>query len=245
MEKIRLDKFLSDLGFGSRKETKKLVKQKRVKVNDAVVNNPSFHLNPEKDAVSVDEQPVQYKKHHYYMLNKPSGYITATEDRDYPTVMEIFADLPFYRKLFPIGRLDMDTEGLLIITDDGQFAHRISHPKWEVEKEYFAVVEGDASGLEKERERFEREGLQLKDYRTKPFKLQLVETSPDRSKIKITVSEGKHHIVKRIMERLGYPVLYLKRVRIGSLQLDEGLETGQYRELTEEEVEKLKKQVNL
>ncbi|ACO04038.1 MULTISPECIES: 16S rRNA pseudouridine(516) synthase [Persephonella] len=179
------------------------------------------------------------------MFNKPSGYITAVKDERYPTVMDFFADLPFSKKLFPVGRLDIDTEGLLIITDDGQLAHRIAHPKWEIEKEYYAVVKGDISDLDLSR--FEKEGIVLKKekYRTKPFKINIISTSEERSEIYITVREGKYHIVKRIMEELGHPVLYLKRVRIGPLRLDEDLEEGDFRELTDEEIEKLKRSVNL
>ncbi|WP_457642922.1 pseudouridine synthase [Persephonella sp.] len=243
MKKVRLDKFLADAGFGTRKEVKKLIKQKRVKINGSVINNPSHHLNPEEDSVSVDDAPVEYKKHHYFMFNKPSGYITATQDKEMPTVMEFFQHLPFYHKLFPVGRLDIDTEGLLIITDDGQLAHRIAHPKWEIEKEYYAVVRGDVSHLD--RDRLSTEGVKLKDYRTKPFRIDIKSTSPEKSEILITVTEGKYHIVKRIMEELGHPVLYLKRLRIGSLSLDDSLSEGQFRELSEEELKELKKSVNL
>ncbi|SNZ07804.1 16S rRNA pseudouridine516 synthase [Persephonella hydrogeniphila] len=243
MKKIRLDKFLSDLGFGSRKEVKKLIKQKRVQVNDRTVNNPSFTIDIQKDSVYLDGELLQYNEHHYYMFNKPSGYITAKEDKTHPVVMEFFEDNPFYRKLFPVGRLDIDTEGLLLITDDGQLSHRIAHPKWEVEKEYYAVVKGDISS--EKLDRYEKEGIKFKNFTTKPFKIKVLSSSPEKSEILITVKEGKHHIVKKIMEKIGYPVLYLKRIRIGNLKLDESLEPGEYRELTEEELKNLKKLVNL
>ncbi|WP_456384546.1 pseudouridine synthase [Persephonella sp.] len=243
MKKLRLDKFLADLGFGTRKEVRKLIKQKRVSVNGEIVNNPSFHIDPENDAVFLDGEPLTYRKNHYFMLNKPPGYVTAKEDRNYPAVMELLSDLPYLKKLFPVGRLDIDTEGLLIITDDGQLGHRIAHPKWEIEKEYIAVVKGDPSDLNTDR--FEKEGLKLKDYQTKPFKLEILETGKEESKVKITVKEGKYHIVKRIMEELGHPVIHLKRTRIGPVALDESLSPGEYRELTEEEVKSLKESVNL
>ncbi|WP_456393023.1 pseudouridine synthase [Persephonella sp.] len=243
MKKLRLDKFLADLGLGTRKEVRKLIKQKRVSVNGEIVNNPSFHIDPENDAVFLDGEPLTYRKNHYFMLNKPPGYVTAKEDRNYPAVMELLSDLPYLKKLFPVGRLDIDTEGLLIITDDGQLGHRIAHPKWEIEKEYIAVVKGDPSGLNTDR--FEKEGLKLKDYQTKPFKLEILETGKEESKVKITVKEGKYHIVKRIMEELGHPVIHLKRTRIGPVALDESLSPGEYRELTEEEVKSLKESVNL
>ncbi|NPA12473.1 MAG: rRNA pseudouridine synthase [Aquificae bacterium] len=243
MKKVRLDKFLADLGVGSRKDAKKLIKQKRVQVNSEVVSSPSIHINPETDVVYLDDQPLEYKEYYYYMFNKPQGYITATSDETMPTVMDFFQDKPKVRELFPVGRLDIDTEGLLIITNDGQLAHRLSHPKWQIEKEYYTVVKGDLSG--KDFSKYEKEGLKLKDYKTKPFKLQVLSTSPDKSEIKITLTEGKYHIVKRIMETLGHPVVYLKRTRIGNLTLDENLSTGDHRELTPEEVKNLKKLVNL
>ncbi len=181
------------------------------------------------------------------MFNKPSGYITATFSEDYPTVMDFFYDFPLIEKLFPVGRLDIDTEGLLILTTDGQFGHRLAHPKWEIEKEYFAVVKGDIS--KKEFEKYKKEGIILKEgkekYQTKPFKIEILNSDKDKSEILITVTEGKYHIVKRIMEEIGNPVLYLKRLRIGNLKLDEDLETGEFRELTEEEVFNLKNLVNL
>ncbi len=245
MKKVRIDKFLANFGLGSRKEVRKYLKQERVTVNDQLVKNPSFHVNPHQDVVKVDDKVIHYKDNAYYMFNKPAGYITATTDESMPTVMEFFTEEPYFSKLFPIGRLDIDTEGLLIITTDGQLAHRLAHPKWEIEKEYYAVVKGDVSDIDFSR--FEKEGLLLKKdkYKTKPFKVKVLSVSPEKSEILITVTEGKYHIVKKIMEELGHPVLYLKRVRIGPLKLDEKLQPGEFRELTEEELKKLKEAVNL
>ncbi len=245
MKKLRIDKYLADFGLGSRKEVRKLLKQERVTVNDQIVKNPSFHVNPKEDIVKVDNEVIQYKDNVYYMFNKPSGYITATSDESMPTVMEFFTEEPYSSKLFPVGRLDIDTEGLLLITTDGQLAHRLAHPKWNIEKEYYAVVKGDVSDIDFSK--FEKEGIYLKKdkYRTKPFKVKVLSTSPEKSEILITVTEGKYHIVKKIMEELGHPVLYLKRVRIGPLKLDKNLEPGEFRELSEEELKKLKKEVNL
>ncbi len=243
MKKIRLDRYLSESGLGTRKEVKKLIKQKRVAVNGKIINDPSKHVDPEKDKVFLDDLPVEHKKHHYYMFNKPSGYITAKEDKNYPTVMEFFEDNPFYNKLFPVGRLDIDTEGLLLITDDGQLGHRISHPKWEVEKEYYAVVKGNISDTNTDK--YKKEGLKFKNFKTKPFNIKVLSSSTEKSEITITVKEGKYHIVKKIMEKLDHPVLYLKRIRVGNLKLDKSLEAGEYRELTEKEIKQLKKLVNL
>lgn len=179
------------------------------------------------------------------MLNKPSGYITATYDDFLPTVLELFSDFPLSNRLFPVGRLDIDTEGLLILTTDGQFAHRISHPKWKVEKEYYAKVEGDVSHINFDE--FEKKGIYLKvdRYQTKPFKVKVLSVSTDFSEILITVSEGKYHIVKKIMSQLRHPVVYLKRVRVGNLRLDESLNPGEYRQLTQQEIKLLKESVRL
>ena len=242
---MRLDKFLSNAGFGSRKEVKELIKQRRVQINDTVAKNPSQKVNPETDTVFVDEEPVVYKEHYYYMLNKPAGYLSATEDKYRPTVLDFFVGMPAFEKLFPVGRLDIDTEGLLIITTDGQLAHRLSHPKWNIEKEYYAVVKGDVSNIDFSK--FEKEGLYLKkqNYKTKPFSVKVLKTTPEKSEVQITLTEGKYHIVKNIMEQLGHPVQYLKRTRVADLKLDEKLKPGEFRELTEEEVKNLKKLVNL
>ena len=179
------------------------------------------------------------------MLNKPAGYITATEDEEYPTVLDLFSDLPVASKLFPVGRLDIDTEGLLILTTDGQFGHRLSHPKWNIEKEYCAIVEGDISNIDFSE--YKNKGIYLKKekYQTKPFKVKVLNTSKDKSEILITLTEGKYHIVKRIMQELEHPVLYLKRIRIGSLKLDEDLLPGEFRELTEKEIKELKKLIKM
>ena len=242
---MRLDKFLSNFGFGSRKEVKSLIKQGLVYVNDKPVKNPSLKINPEVDIIKVDNEPVFYQKEFYFMLNKPGGYISATKDESYPTVLDFFINEPAYKKLFPVGRLDIDTEGLLIITTDGTLAHRLSHPKWNIEKEYFAIVNGNVNNIDFSK--FEKEGIFLKKdkYQTKPFKVKVLKTNQEKSEVSITVKEGKYHIVKKIMLELGHPVLYLKRIRVGNLRLDETLNTGEYRHLTEEEIKNLKSLVNL
>lgn len=236
---------MSNQGYGSRSEVQKLIKKGFVKVNNQEVKNPAIHIDPSKDKISVEDEEVEYQENFYYMLNKPAGYITATYDEKLPTVLDLLSDLPIVDKLFPIGRLDLDTEGLLILTTDGQLAHRLAHPKWNIEKEYYAVVEGNISNIDFSI--FENKGIYLKKdkYQTKPFKVKALSSSKDQSKILITVSEGKYHIVKKIMEELGHPVKYLKRIRVGNLSLDEDLKTGEYRPLSQEEVEKLKELVNL
>lgn len=193
----------------------------------------------------MDEEQIDYKENYYFMLNKPTGYISATTDEYEPTVIDLFSGFPAKEKLFPVGRLDRDTEGLLIITTDGQFAHRITHPKWNIEKEYFAKVEGDIGSVDFSQ--FEDRGIYLKSdkYQTKPFKVNVLKAGKDFSELTITVTEGKYHIVKKIMAQLGHPVVYLKRIRIANLRLDEELKPGEYRELTEEEINDLKEAVNL
>ena len=242
---MRLDKFLSNYGLGSRSNVKTFIKKGLVKVNDEIVKNPSYKINVEKDTIFFNKKKLNFQKDYYFMLNKPSGYITAKKDGFYPTVMEFFYNEPFFSKLFPVGRLDVDTEGLLIITSDGTFSHRISHPKWEIEKEYFVKVKGNLSG--KDFAKFEKEGIYLErdKYKTKPFKIKVLKSSENESEILITLKEGKYHIVKKIMKEIGHPVKYLKRVRIGSLKLDKNLKTGEYRHLTENEIISLKKEVKL
>jgi len=242
---MRLDRFLVNQGFGSRKEVQKLIKSGVVKVNEEVIDDPSYHIDPNKDIVNIDGEEIEYKENFYFMLNKPKGYITAAYDEKYPTVMDLFFSEPMIDKLFPIGRLDIDTEGLLIITSDGQLAHRITHPKWNIEKEYFVIVDGDVSDIDFSR--YEKEGIYLKKekYKTKPFKVEVLKTSPEESEILITITEGKYHIIKNIMSELKHEVLYLKRVRIGPLRLDEDLAPGEYRELTKEEIDMIKRSVKM
>jgi len=248
-KKMRLDRFLANAKLGTRKEVKKLIKKEMVKVNDEVVKSPHTHIDVEKDKVVVDGKEIKLIENLYYMFNKPSGYLTAKEDKFFPTIMEFFEGNPYIDKLFPIGRLDIDTEGLLIITTDGQLAHRLTHPKWNVEKEYVAVVDG-IFNLEQDRlKKFEKEGVYLKKskYQTKPFKLEVLDINKEEgtSTLGITITEGKYHIVKRILREIGFPVINLKRVRIGSLKLDENLSLGEYRELTPEEIKALKELVKL
>jgi 16S rRNA pseudouridine516 synthase len=236
---------LANQRFGSRTQVQQLIKKGLVEVNGKEEKNPSKHIDPLKDKISVNGQEIKYQENFYFMLNKPSAYLTATYDENIPTVLDLLSDEPVADNLFPVGRLDIDTEGLLILTTDGQLAHRLAHPKWNVEKEYYAIVKGDVSHIDFSV--FEKKGIYLKKdkYQTKPFKVKVLYSSNDKSEILITVSEGKYHIVKRIMEELGHPVEYLRRVRIGNLELDEDLDVGEYRQLTDEEVEKLKKLVNL
>ncbi|RUM90940.1 MAG: 16S rRNA pseudouridine(516) synthase [Thermovibrio sp.] len=237
---MRLDRLLSLSGFGSRSEVKRLIKKGRVEVNGEIVKEPSFQVNPEVDEVTVNGEPVAYEENYYLILNKPAGYITSTKDREL-TVMELVSDIPKFERLFPVGRLDKDAEGLLFITSDGELAHRLTHPKWKVPKTYYVVVEGEVG--EEELEPL-RKGIQLKDFKTKPAEVEILSSGEESSELKITIKEGKYHQVKRMFSAIGHPVKYLKRTRFGNLELGE-LPVGEYRHLTEEELQKLKKLVKL
>jgi len=237
---VRLDKLLSNAGFGARSQVKRLIRKGHVTVNGEVVRDPSFHVDPERDEVLVDGEPVLYEENYYVILNKPAGYVTSTKDREL-TVMELLADIPRFEKLFPVGRLDKDAEGLLLLTTDGELAHRLTHPKWKVPKKYYVVVEGR---LTEEDVEPLRRGIELKDFKAKPAKVRILRAGEEESEAEIEISEGKYHQVKRMFAVVGHPVKYLKRIEFGGIKLGE-LQKGDYRHLTDEEVELLKKRVGL
>jgi len=227
---------LANLGYGSRKEVKMLLKSNAVKVNDTIVKDAKAQVDPNRDIVTLYGEAVEYKEFIYLMMNKPKGVISATEDTKEETVIDLLQIEDAVFNPFPVGRLDKDTEGLLIITNDGKLSHRLLSPKKHVPKTYFAVIRGNVT--EADVEAF-RNGVVLEDgYETKPGKLKILK-SGETSDIELTISEGKFHQVKRMFESVGKKVLYLKRISMGPLALDETLELGEYRELTEEEVELL------
>jgi len=235
---MRIDKMLSNLGFGSRKEVKKLLKDGSVQVNHKVVKDSGYHVDNEKDSVTVHGEEVQYREFIYLMMNKPPGVISATEDNRDQTVIDLLELEDSVLDPFPVGRLDKDTEGLLLITNDGQLAHKLLSPKKHVPKTYFAVINGEVT--EEDILAFKR-GVVLDDgYETKPGKLKIIK-SGIRSDIELTITEGKFHQVKRMFQAVGKRVVYLQRLTMGPLELDESLELGEYRELTEEEIEALMK----
>lgn len=232
-KKQRIDKILSNLGYGSRSELKKLCKSGLVKVNGKVINNPGVQVDVENDEILFDGEKVVYKEFIYLMLNKPDGYISATFDKRDPIVLDLIDKEALIFEPFPVGRLDKDTEGLLVLTNDGQLAHRVLSPKKHVPKTYYAKVEGVVT--EEDVKAF-AEGVTLDDgYETMPAELEILK-SDDISEIELTIHEGKFHQVKRMFESVGKKVVYLKRLSMGKLKLDEGLALGEYRELTEEEV---------
>lgn len=236
---IRLDKYLADSGIGTRAEVKRYLKAGRVMVNGEVVNDPSVKINETQDTVCVDQNPVQYEKLLYYMFNKPEGCVSATKDKLSETVIEYLKGEPT-KDLFPVGRLDKDTTGLLLITNDGQLAHRLLSPKKHVDKVYIATVNELLS--DNEMGRFAA-GLDIGDDEiTLPAAIEYVgEKSPHMEfSYKVTIFEGRYHQVKRMFEAVGAKVLKLSRVSMGPLLLDEKLMPGEYRKLREEEIEQLK-----
>lgn len=235
---MRIDKLLANLGYGSRKEVKSLLKDGEVRVNDVVVKDPKVHVDPKKDLVTFNGETIKYTEFIYLMMNKPPGVLSATEDKTGETVIDLLAMDDQVYEPFPVGRLDKDTEGLLLITNNGQLAHRLLSPKKHVSKTYFAVVDGEVT--ERDVTAFQN-GVILDDgYETKPGVLKILK-SGIRSDIELTITEGKFHQVKRMFEAVGKQVVYLKRLSMGPLELDETLELGEYRELTDEEVEMLQK----
>lgn len=233
---MRLDKLLSNMGYGSRKEVKILLKSKAVEVNGLVAKDVSLHVDTDADEILVLGEKVVYTEFIYLMMNKPPGVISATEDKHDQTVIDLLDPLAQHFKPFPVGRLDKDTEGLLILTNDGHLTHQLLSPKKHVPKLYFAVIEGRVT--EDDVNKF-NEGVTLDDgYFTKPGELTIL-SSGDVSEIELSIMEGKFHQVKRMFESVGKKVTYLKRMRMGSLQLDETLELGDYRHLTEDELDAL------
>jgi len=239
MKELRLDKYLTEMGEGTRSQIKEMARKGRIMVDGIPEKKAERKIDPEQQQVSVDGRPVSYVRYEYYMLNKPQGVVSATEDSRYETVISLIEE----RKrddLFPVGRLDIDTEGLLLITNDGDLAHRLLSPKKHVDKVYFARIEGELPPDAKERM---EEGLVLSDGTpTMPARLEVRKQGKGEvpSESYLTIREGKFHQVKRMFETLGCCVIYLKRMSMGSLILDEALKPGEYRPLSEDEILKLK-----
>ena len=228
---IRLDKFLADMGYGTRSEVKKEITKGNVKINGLSVRKPETKIDTEKDEVMYREQPAAYEKYEYYMLNKPAGVISATTDKKEKTVLDLIGEKQ-RKDLFPVGRLDKDTEGLLLITNDGELAHRLLSPKKHVDKVYYVRVQGE---LAEEDIRRLAEGIDIGEEKlTLPARL-VIRKNGQFSEAEITIQEGKFHQVKRMFHALGKEVVYLKRLSMGTLVLDGNLKPGEYRKLTKEE----------
>ncbi|WP_423363333.1 pseudouridine synthase [Mycoplasma sp. P36-A1] len=233
---MRLDKLLAHSGYGSRKDVSKLVKAKLVEVNGKVITKADYKIDEYNDEIVVDGFILEYVKNVYIMFNKPSGYVSASVDNVHPTVMDLIPEYN-YLDLFCVGRLDLDTTGLLLITNDGSWAHSISNAKKKVEKEYHALIDGllstnNIANLEK--------GVIIEnDYLTKPAKLKVIENYDDTSLVSIIITEGKFHQVKQMFASQGFEVLKLHRSRIKNLELDKSLEFGDYTLLTDNQIAEL------
>lgn len=256
---MRLDKFLANSGIGTRKEVKEILKNKKVSINDIFVKDGKVQIDEEKDVVKYENKIVNYKPFVYIMMNKPAGVISATEDNHHKTVIDLLNNNYKTYDIFPVGRLDIDTEGLLLLTNDGVLSHNLLSPKKHVDKKYYVKIarplsESDIKKLEN--------GIKLEEnFITKNAKIEIIKNNFEKNSenfeftenkktennvkenenlVYITISEGKFHQVKRMFKAVGNEVLYLKRIKMGNLWLDESLELGKYRELTEEELNSLK-----
>jgi 16S rRNA pseudouridine516 synthase len=247
--KSRLDKILSTSGYGTRRDVKRILRERAITVNGAVCVDPGMIVDPETDAIALGGKPLELRETVYLMLNKPSGVVTSTDDPLHRTVMDLF-DEPWSRmSLFPIGRLDYDTEGLLVITNDGPLTHRLTSPKTGVDKTYFVILRDlvSDSRFAEYVARF-REGVSFSDgYTTLPAVLTRADASVPSAVIGngsftsalLTIQEGKFHQVKRMFKAVENEVIYLKRVSMGPLSLDPSLEPGSYRPLTDSEIAEL------
>ena len=235
---MRLDKFLVACAVGSRTEVKNLLKAGRVTVNGKKEKSAKLQINEVRDEIRFDDQVLEYEEFVYYMMNKPQGVISATEDSKHRTVLDLLDDLARTKEVFPVGRLDIDTHGLLLLTNDGQLAHALLSPKRHVDKTYLAHVEGIMT--QEDVETFVK-GIPLKDFTCQPAKLEIVsvDSVKNQSLVRVTIAEGKFHQVKRMVAYCGKEVVDLQRLTMGTLIVDESLQRGEWRRLTKEELEEL------
>ena len=230
---MRLDKFLANMGVGTRSEVKQLLKKGAVKVNQNIVKLPKLHVNPNSDEIMVNDEVVSYIDKVYIMLNKPKGYISATEDEVHPTIIDLIPEYA-HLNIFPVGRLDKDTEGLLLVTNDGQFNHEVMNPNKHVSKTYEVYSKHPITQFDIDKF---KSGIELSDGKLKPAILKKVDDYVSH----VTIYEGKYHQVKRMFHSIENEVLELKRVKIANLELDKTLNSGEYRFLNEQDFENLKK----
>ena len=233
---MRLDKFLANSGIGTRKEVKIILKKGKIKVNEKIVKDAKMQVDEIKDDVKIVGEIITYKPFVYIMMNKPSGVISATEDGKHKTVIDLLCEKYKNYKVFPVGRLDIDTEGLLLLTNDGVLAHNLLSPKKHVDKKYYVELK---EPLTIEKKKILENGIKLEEnFVTKKAKIEIIDKDEDIevNSVFITISEGKFHQVKRMFKFVENEVLYLKRVKMGKLLLPEDLKLGEYRELSEEEM---------
>ena len=235
---MRLDKFLVACAVGSRTEVKNFLKTGRVTVNGKKEKSAKLQINEETDEICFDGAKLDYEEFVYYMMNKPQGVISATEDPKHKTVLDLLDDYARVKEVFPVGRLDIDTHGLLLLTNDGKLAHSLLSPKRHVDKTYLAQVKGIMTDTDVETF---AQGIPLKDFTCQPAKLELVsiDTEKDQSLVRVTIAEGKFHQVKRMVAYCGKEVVDLQRLTMGTLTLDEDLKRGEWRRLSKEELEGL------
>ncbi|MBO7289719.1 MAG: rRNA pseudouridine synthase [Clostridia bacterium] len=229
---MRIDKYIGNSTHYSRKELKVFFKKGLVRLNGEVVTDIGKHINEETDEVSLSGEVIKYSKFTYLMLNKPAGYISATFDKKFPVVTDLVPEEFSHLQLFPVGRLDLDTVGLLVLTNDGDLAHRLLIPKSHVPKTYFVKSE---KPLTEDGIKVFEAGVDLGDFTTIPAKVEKL----SENETHLTIFEGKYHQVKRMYEAIDNKVIYLKRVKMGELELDETIEEGKMRPLTDEEIKKL------
>ena len=238
---MRLDKFLANSGIGTRKEVKEILKKGKISVNSIFIKDGRIHINEKKDIIKYEDKVVGYKPFVYIMMNKPAGVVSATEDNHHKTVIDLLNDKYRTYDIFPVGRLDIDTEGLLLLTNDGVLSHNLLSPKKHVSKKYYVKItkplsENDVKILEN--------GIKLEEnFITKKAKVEIISEDScenDDNQVYITIYEGKFHQVKRMFKAVNNEVLYLKRVKMGNLSLDENLKLGEYRELTGKDLDELK-----
>ncbi|WP_288876520.1 pseudouridine synthase [uncultured Fusobacterium sp.] len=225
---MRLDKFLVECGIGSRSEVKKIIDQREIKVNDIIVTSPKTNINEISDNVTYNDNKLEYKEFRYYILNKKAGYITAVEDPNEKTVMELLPSWVIKKDLAPVGRLDKDTEGLLLLTNDGKLNHKLLAPKSHVNKTYYVELQESIS--ESDLKKLEN-GVDIGGYTTMPAQVEKI----DNFKIYLTIKEGKFHQVKKMLEAVQNKVIYLKRVKFGKLELN-SLELGEVKEVKLDEI---------
>jgi len=235
---MRLDKYLVACSIGSRTEVKNFLKDGRVTVNGKKEKSAKLHINEETDEIRFDGEKLDYEEFVYYMMNKPQGVISATEDPKHKTVLDLLDDYARAKEVFPVGRLDIDTHGLLLLTNDGKLAHALLSPKRHVDKIYLARINGVMTDADVETF---AQGVPLKDFTCQPAKLELVsvDTEKDQSLVRVSIAEGKFHQVKRMVGYCGKEVVDLQRLTMGTLTLDEDLKRGEWRRLTKEELEAL------
>lgn len=239
----RLDKVLANLGYGSRKEVKSIIKDGRIKINGNIADNSSAKIDTDRDKIEFDDNLVDYRKHIYIVMNKPAGVVSATHDNYDETVIDILDPKYAVFDPFPVGRLDKDTVGLLIITNDGEMNHRMISPKWNMDKVYYAEID---KRLNDDDVKLFHDGVVLDDgYKCLPAKLDILKSDKDGAMAEVTVHEGKFHQVKRMFESIKKNVVYLKRIKFGPIELDDSMREGDYRELSEIELKNVMNMVNM